>query len=61
MGREMKEGFGREGTWVYQWPVLGDVLQKTTKFCKANILQPKNKVANGERGIELLQLEKIHK
>ena len=37
-GREVWE----EGTWVYLWPILVDVWQKTTKFCKAIILQLKN-------------------
>ena len=31
------EGDGREGTWVYLWLNLVDVLQKTTKFCKAEL------------------------
>ena len=38
--------FGKEATWVYLWLILVDVWQKTTKFCKAIILQlKKNKVA----------------
>jgi len=41
MGREMGQRFGREGTWVYLWLILIDVRQKTTKFCKAIILQLK--------------------
>ena len=36
-GREV----GREGTCVYLWLILVDVGQKTTKFCKAIILQLK--------------------
>ena len=36
---EMGERFGREGTLVYLWLILVDVWQKTTKFCKAIILQ----------------------
>ena len=43
MGREMGGRFGREGTWVYLWLILVDVGQKTTKFCKAIILQLKKK------------------
>ena len=40
------EGWGgerdaREGTWVYRWLILVDERQKTTKFCKAIILQLK--------------------
>ena len=43
MGREMGGMFKREGTNVYLWLVHVDVWQKTTKFCKAIILQLKNK------------------
>ena len=35
--------FGRKGTWVSLWLILVDVWQKTTKFCKAIILQLKIK------------------
>ena len=44
MGREMggSKNLGRERTWVYLWLILVDVRQKTTKFCKAIILQLKN-------------------
>ena len=38
MGREVWEG----RTWVYLWLILVDVWQKTTKFCKAIILQFNN-------------------
>ena len=57
--RELKQGFcdrlmggwggrwdggpGGEGTWVYLWLIFVDIWQKTTKFCKALILQLKNK------------------
>ena len=34
----------RERTWVNPWMILVDVGQKTMKFCKAIILQLKNKV-----------------
>ena len=52
--RDTLEGWGGEGggrgpqeggTWVYLWPILTDVWQKTTQFCKAVILQLKNKAA----------------
>ena len=33
----------REGTYVYPWPIHVDVWQEATKFCKATILQLKNK------------------
>ena len=36
-GREVQ----REGTYVYPWLIHVDVWQKTTKFCKAIILQLK--------------------
>ena len=39
MAREIQE----EGTYVYLWLIHVDVWQKTTKFCKAIILQLKNK------------------
>ena len=42
MGREMEGRSGSEGTWVYLWLILVGVWQKTTKFCKAIILQLKN-------------------
>ena len=35
--------FKREGTYVYLWLIHADIWQKTTKFCKAIILQLKNK------------------
>ena len=43
MGREMGGSFKTEVTYVYQWLIHVDILQKTTKFCKAIILQLKNK------------------
>ena len=33
----------REGTYVYLWLIHVDIWQKTTKFCKAIILQFKKK------------------
>ena len=41
VGREIGGRSGREGTWVYLWLILVEVRQKTTKFCKAIILQLK--------------------
>ena len=35
--------FKREATYVYLWLIHADVWQKPTKFCKAIILQLKNK------------------
>ena len=35
--------FKREGMYVYLWLILIEVCQKTTKFCKAIILQLKKK------------------
>jgi len=43
MGREMGGKFKREGAYVYLWLIHVDVSQKTTKFCKAIILQLKIK------------------
>ena len=42
MEREMGRRSRKEGTWVCLWPILVDVWQKITKFCKAIILQFKN-------------------
>ena len=39
MGREMGGRFKREGIYVYLWLIHVEVWQKTTKFCKAIILQ----------------------
>ena len=44
MEREMGGRLKREGTYVYLWLIHVDVLQKTTKFYKAIILQLKNKL-----------------
>ena len=40
MEREMGGRFKKEGTYVHLWPIH---VEKTTKFCKAIILQLKNK------------------
>ena len=42
-GREMGGRFKMEGTYVYLWLIHVDVWQKSTQFCKAIILQLKNK------------------
>ena len=39
MGSEMVGKFKRERMYVYLWLILVEVWQKTTKFCKAIILQ----------------------
>ena len=44
MGREVGERFKREGTYIHIWLTHFDVCQTTTKFCKAIILQLKNKL-----------------
>ena len=46
LGKEMGGRSRREGTWVYLWLIFVYVWQKTTKFCKAIILQLKNKKQN---------------
>ena len=42
MGREVGGRFKREGIYIYLWLIHVEVWQKTTKFCKAIILQLKN-------------------
>ena len=44
MGKEMGGRFKREGIYVYLWLIHVEVWQKATKFCKAIILQLKNKL-----------------
>ena len=39
LGQEIGGRFKREGIYVYLWLIHADVGQKTTKFCKAIILQ----------------------
>ena len=46
VGREMGGRFKREGTYAHLWLIHADVWQKTTEFCKAIILQLKNKLIN---------------
>ena len=41
MGWEMGGRFKRDGVYVYLWLIHVEVSQKTTKFCKAIILQLK--------------------
>ena len=56
----MGERFRREGPWVYPWLILVALWQKITKFCKAIILQLKNKVArSGKKKKEIGSSEKI--
>ena len=43
VGRQMGRRFKREGIYVYLWLIHVEVWQKTTKFCKAIILQLKKK------------------
>ena len=43
MGQEMGGRLKREGRYVYLWLIHVGNGQKTTKFCKAIILQLKNK------------------
>ena len=42
MGKEAGEGFKREGTYVYLWPIHVDVWQKPTQYC--NYPLSKNKM-----------------
>ena len=56
----MGERFRREGPWVYPWLILVALWQKIIKFCKAIILQLKNKVArSGKKKKEIGSSEKI--
>ena len=50
------ERSNREGTYVYLWLIHVGVWQKTTQFCKAIILQLKNKLKNisQEKKIDLV-------
>ena len=41
MGREVEGRFKKKGTYVYLLPILVDVWQKPTQYCKAIILQLK--------------------
>jgi len=41
MGRKVGGRFRRERTHVYLWLIHVEIWQKTTKFCKAMILQLK--------------------
>ena len=45
--REMGGRFKTEGTYVYLWLIHVEVWHKTTKFCKANILQLNEKKKKG--------------
>ena len=44
MGWEVGGWFKSDGTYVYLWLIHADVWQKPAKFCKAIILQLKNKL-----------------
>ena len=41
--REMGRWFKKEGTYVYLWLIHVDIWHKPTNFCKAIILQLKNR------------------
>ena len=43
MGREMGRRFKGEGTYIYLWLIHVDIWQKPSQFCKAIILQLKQK------------------
>ena len=44
MKQKMAGQFKKEDTYVYLWLIHVEVWQKATKFCKAIILQLKNKL-----------------
>ena len=48
MGREMRLRFKMKMLYVYLWLIDVEVCQKTTKFCKAIILQLKNKLKKSD-------------
>ena len=52
IGREMGRRHKREGIYVYLWLIHVEVRQKTTKFCKAIILQLKNKLVKRSSNID---------
>ena len=41
MGREVGEGFKREGIYTYLWPIHVEVWQKPPQYCRVSILQLK--------------------
>ena len=43
MGREVGRRLKRKRTYVHLWLIHVDIWQKSTQFCKAIILQLKNK------------------
>ena len=43
MGREMGQRFKGEGTYIYLWLIHVVIWQKPSQFCKAIILQLKQK------------------
>ena len=59
MEREMGGRFKKEGTYVHVWLIHVDVSQKTTKFCKAIILQLENK--NLKRTRKTIKMKKEFK
>ena len=50
-GGKWEGGFKREGIYVYLWLIHVEVLQKTTEFYKAIILQLNNKLITQEHVI----------
>ena len=59
MWRETGGRFQKEGTYVHVWLIHVDVSQKTTKFCKAIILQLENK--NLKRTRKTIKMKKEFK
>ena len=47
MGREMGEGFRREGTYIYLWLIHVDVWQKPTQYCRLSSNKKKIKERMG--------------
>ena len=53
MGREVEGRFKKEGTYVYLLPILVDVWQKPTQYCKAGIELKINKLKKKKKRIHL--------
>ena len=62
MGREMGRRFKRKGTHIYLQLIHVNVWQKPTKFCKAIILQLKNKLKKKKKGrLDILKVTLVHR
>ena len=60
MGRKMGGRFRREGIYVCLWLIHVDVWQKPIQFCKAIVLQLKNKEIKNKRVGRNLRLHPVN-